>query len=216
MIMERTYVKNSLRLDMYGYFNLLPNFKFKLRVHTYPYNLDGTINAGAAAVLLTTDAITAATATAETVKTALVNTGAVAPSDVSIGGGNLIERNDLINNQALRWLLQSQNVTPATPQDQLKSYIGTWFIKFGSRFDGFSIAVEPLTESGGPFSQTQLQALISLRSTLIPSGVVTTVNDVFMVPVSGPLVGGTVVACVDFPGIGYGIISAGSREFFSG
>lgn len=213
LILERATVKNAFAVDLFGYYNLTPTFKFKLKVHSFPYGPDGNVLVNQGTVLATTGPIQIDTATADTVRDALIATGAFATADIHVGGGNLITDPNLVNNEALRWNIQT--IQPNTLQKDVFSFAGKWFITFkAKRFVPVCLAVEPLRENGQAFAETSIQAVVSVRSTLVSSGMTELVRDIHMVPVTGPLVGGTVCACIDFPQIGYGILTAGTREFY--
>lgn len=223
LVLQKATVQNAFRIDMYGYFQANNSFKFRLKGFTYEITANGLIRPETQQELFYTAPIVAKTATAEVLKQAMIATGRITDADVDVTIGNLVISPALANNQAMLYMLAEVS-PPDRPTSEVFSFAGCWYLAFqnklafgGSGQLGYKgMALQILTEAGQPIQSSALQALISTATKLVPGNSIERVMDIHQTSNTGPLTGGTVVTCIDFPGIGYGIISAGPREFFIG
>lgn len=223
VIMEPSTSVNTHRFDMYGYFNeLTTNFQFKIIAYEYSVGPDGNVPvAGSGRIIGMTELLTAKDCDAKMMFDAILATGICAPFELDVTVGNYFKSKSLVNNEALRWSRwgRTPTVTWQTRQEDLFCHIGQWYVELkGAQWDNRIIYFRGANVNNSEFNDTfgnNFNAVVCYRTGMRPAGVTTIVRDVGNTPVTGPLVAGTPVLCIDVPGFGYSISSAFPREFFA-
>lgn len=201
-VVEETVSLTNYQIDILGV-NFVPESAFKLRGTQFIEQPNGQVQE---IDLFDTDAIPVET-TADELRDLIVSgsNGLLTNDDLKVSLGNPFSHSQLVLNELIE--------APEDPDEDPKSYIGSWLITFvASRFTDSRIDLEAYEDVDNEVYMRGLSVIVARKTFDGDTGETITVRDVLEQARPNPLRPGVKVACIEFVDVGYGVIASSRRD----